>query len=326
MTTLFLPFGVLIIGMLGLVWGADRFVSGSSSIARAIGVSSLVIGLTIVSVGTSAPEIIVSINAALRESTELAVGNALGSNLANIGLVLGTTLLIASIPVKKDLLREEGLVLLIVTGLAGLCLYNNYLGRLESFLLIFLTVPLLICAIKYYRSKPNNSGKNIDGAEKISNKQAVLSFIIGLSVLLASAELTVWSAKSIASSMGVSELVVGLTIVAIGTSLPELAASVVSALRGHHDIAVGNIIGSNLFNILLVMGAAGAISPIELSPFVFSRDYIAMAFVTLLVIALILLALRTQPEDAKLSRKAGAILLGAYVLYYIILWLSSEGA
>ena len=326
MTTLFLPLGALIIGMLGLVWGADRFVSGSTSIARAIGVSSLVIGLTIVSVGTSAPEIIVSINAALRESTELAVGNALGSNLANIGLVLGTTLLIASIPVKKDLLREEGLVLLIVTGLSGFCLYNNYLGRLESFLLIFLTVPLLICAIKYYRSKPNNTGKNIDGAGKISNKQAVLSFIIGLSVLLASAELTVWSAKSIASSMDVSELVVGLTIVAIGTSLPELAASVVSALRGHHDIAVGNIIGSNLFNILLVMGAAGAISPIELSPFVFSRDYIAMAFVTLLVIALILLALRTQPEDAKLSRKAGAILLGTYVLYYIILWLSSEGA
>ena len=326
MTTLFLPLGALIIGMLGLIWGADRFVSGSSSIARAIGVSSLVIGLTIVSVGTSAPEIIVSINAALRESTELAVGNALGSNLANIGLVLGTTLLIASIPVKKDLLREEGLVLLIVTGLSGLCLYNNYLGRLESFLLIFLTVPLLIFAIKYYRSKPNNTGKKIDGAEKISNKQAVLSFIIGLSVLLASAELTVWSAKSIASSMGVSELVVGLTIVAIGTSLPELAASVVSALRGHHDIAVGNIIGSNLFNILLVMGAAGAISPIELSPFVFSRDYIAMAFVTLLVIALIFLALRTQPEDAKLARKAGAILLGAYVLYYIILWLSSEGA
>jgi cation:H+ antiporter len=325
MMTLFLPLGALILGLFGLVWGADRFVSGSSSIARAIGVSSLVIGLTIVSVGTSAPEIIVSINAALRESTALAVGNALGSNLANMGLVLGVTLLITSIPVKKDLLREEGLVLLIVTGLAGLCLYNNYLGQLESFLLVFVTAPLLIFAIKYYRSKPNNTEKSIDSAEQLSNKQAFLSFIIGLSVLLASAELTVWSAKSIASSMGISELVVGLTIVAIGTSLPELAASVVSALRGHHDIAVGNIIGSNLFNILLVMGAAGAIAPIELSAFVFSRDYIAMALVTLLMLALVLLALRARPEDAQLSRKAGIILLGAYILYYIVLWLSNEG-
>jgi cation:H+ antiporter len=326
MMTLFLPLGALIIGMLGLVWGADRFVSGSSSIARSIGVSSLVIGLTIVSVGTSAPEIIVSINAALRGSTELAVGNALGSNLANMGLVLGATLLIASIPVKKDLLREEGLILLLVTGLAGLCLYNNHLGRLESLLLIFLTVPLLIFAIQYYRSKPSGANKKSDNEEIISNKQALLSFIIGLSVLLGGAELTVWSAKSIASSMGVSELIIGLTIVAIGTSLPELAASIVSALRGHHDIAVGNIIGSNLFNILLVMGAAGAISPIELSPFVFSRDYIAMALMTLLALALILLALRAQPEAAQLSRKAGIILLGAYLLYYIVLWLSSEGA
>ena len=326
MMTLFLPLGALFLGMLGLVWGADRFVSGSSSIARSIGVSSLVIGLTIVSVGTSAPEIIVSINAALSGSAELAVGNALGSNLANMGLVLGATLLIASIPVKKDLLREEGLILLIVTGLAGLCLYNDYLGRLESVLLIFLTAPLMIFAVKYYQSKPNETDKSFDNAKTIAKKQAFFSFIIGLAVLLGGAELTVWSAKSIAMSMGISELVIGLTIVAIGTSLPELAASVVSALRGHHDIAVGNIIGSNLFNILLVMGAAGAISPIELSAFVFSRDYIAMALMTLLVLVLIVLALRSRPDDAQLSRKAGIILLSAYVLYYIVLWLSSKGA
>jgi cation:H+ antiporter len=326
MMTLFLPLGALILGVLGLVWGADKFVSGSSSIARSIGVSSLVIGLTIVSVGTSAPEIIVSINAALSGSAELAVGNALGSNLANMGLVLGVTLLIASIPVKKDLLQEEGLILLIVTGLAGLCLYNNYLGRLESVFLIFLTAPLLIFAVKYYKSKAIKADISIDNAETIAKKQAFFSFIIGLSVLLGGAELTVWSAKSIAMSMGISELVIGLTIVAIGTSLPELAASVVSALRGHHDIAVGNIIGSNLFNILLVMGAAGAISPIELSAFVFSRDYIAMALMTIVVLALVVQALRNRAEDAQLSRKAGIILLSGYVLYYIVLWLSNKGA
>lgn len=323
MMTLFLPLGALIIGMLGLVWGADRFVSGSASIARSIGISTLVVGLTIVSVGTSAPEIIVSINAALGGSSELAIGNALGSNLANIGLVLGLTLIISSIPVKKDLLREEGLILLIVTVLAGLCLYNGYLGRLESILLIFLTAPLLILAIKYYQSKPSSTEKKIESIEEIPFKRSFLSFLFGLSVLLVSAELTVWSATSIAQFMGVSELIVGLTIVAIGTSLPELAASVVSALRGHHDIAVGNIIGSNLFNILLVMGAAGAISPIELSVFVFSRDYMAMALITLLALALIALGLRANPNNPMLSRHAGVILLCSYIFYYLVLWLSA---
>ena len=325
MMTIILPLGALIIGMFGLVWGADRFVSGSASIARSIGVSSLVIGLTIVSVGTSAPEIIVSINAALDKSAELAVGNALGSNLANLGLVLGATLVIAPIPVKKNLLREEGLVLLIVTSLAGICLYNNYLGRLESLLLIFLTLPLLAFAIRYYQSKPYNAQDIGDSAKSTSNKQAIFSFLVGLSVLLISAELTVWSAKSIASFIGISELVIGLTVVAIGTSLPELAASVVSALRGHHDIAVGNIIGSNLFNILLVMGAAGALSPIALDALAFSRDYIAMALMTALALILIILAIRARPNDSQLSRKAGIILLGAYVLYYFVLWLSTEG-
>ena len=244
--------------MLGLIWGADKFVAGSASLARSIGISSLVVGLTVVSIGTSAPEIIVSINAALQDSAELAVGNALGSNLANIGLVLGITLLIAPIPIQKALLKQEGLILLLVTVFAGICLYNSFLGRIESSLLILLVVPLLFFAAKYKKNQAESSENQI--TQSLSTKAALLSFIIGLVTLLLSSELTVWGAKSIAISMGISELVIGLTIIAIGTSLPELAASAISALRGHHDIAVGNIIGSNLFNLLLVMGSAGAIS------------------------------------------------------------------
>ena len=324
MMSLYLPIGALVAGMLGLIWGADKFVAGSASLARSIGISSLVVGLTVVSIGTSAPEIIVSINAALQGSAELAVGNALGSNLANIGLVLGITLLIAPIPIQKALLKQEGLILLLVTVFAGICLYNSFLGRIESSLLILLVVPLLFFAAKYKKNQAESSENQI--TQSLSTKAALLSFIIGLVTLLLSSELTVWGAKSIAISMGISELVIGLTIIAIGTSLPELAASAMSALRGHHDIAVGNIIGSNLFNLLLVMGAAGAISPIALDNQVFSRDYMAMALLTLLMLLFMVYAVQKSNGRAKLPKIAGLVLLIAYCLYYILLWCSTTGS
>lgn len=321
MMSLYLPIGAVVAGILGLIWGADRFVAGSASLARSIGISSLVIGLTIVSIGTSAPEIIISINAALKGSGELAVGNAIGSNLANIGLVLGITLLIAPIPFKKNLLREEGLILLLVTLFAGICLYNNFLGRIESLLLILLVIPLLLLAAKYKKSQTESS--QTQGKVLLSTNGALFNFVIGLVVLLIGAEFTVWGAKSIAVSMGISELVVGLTIVAIGTSLPELAASTMSAMRGHHDIAIGNIIGSNLFNLLLVMGAAGAISPIALDSQVFTRDYMAMAVITVLILLIMACVLRGNIDNAKLPRAAGIILLVAYCFYYLLLWNST---
>jgi cation:H+ antiporter len=306
--------------MLGLIWGADRFVAGSASLARSLGISSLVVGLTVVSVGTSAPEIIVSINAALKGSSQLAVGNALGSNLANIGLVLGVTLLISSIPVQKNLLKQEGLILLLVTVVAGICLYNDFLGRLESLLLIALVIPLLFFAVKYKKSQADIA--NPQSTDSLHKKGALFSFVIGLFVLLISSELTVWSAKSIALELGISELVIGLTVVAIGTSLPELAASAMSAIRGHHDIAIGNIIGSNLFNLLLVMGAAGAISPVALVSMVFSRDYVAMAILTAMLLVFIALALGKIPDRAMLPKKVGIVLITAYCLYYLVLWSS----
>ena len=306
--------------MIGLVWGADKFVIGSASLARSIGISSLVIGLTIVSIGTSAPEIIISINAALKGSGELAVGNALGSNLANMGLVLGVTLLIAPITIQKALVKQEGLILFLVTGLAGFCLYDALLGRLESLLLVILVIPLSVLAINYKRSQVESS--QLPDTGSFSSNNALINFIIGLLVLLACAELTVWGAKSIALSMGISELVIGLTIVAVGTSLPELAASAMSAIRGHHDIALGNIIGSNLFNLLLVMGIAGSISPIALDSQVFSRDYIAMAGLTLLMLMFMVVSLRRSSNPAKLTKTVGLVLLITYCLYYLLLWYS----
>ncbi len=321
MSAIYLPILALIAGILGLLWGADRFVTGSAGAARNFGVSPMVIGLTLVSVGTSAPEIIVSINAALSNVGEMAVGNALGSNLANIGLVLGITALIAPLPVQKHLLKEESPVLLLITALAGLCLYNGFLGRGESISLALLVIPLLVLIVKYKKSNPNPEAlEEAEDIPELTMATAGLWFVIGLAVLLISARVTVWGAQSIAVYMGISELVIGLTVVAIGTSLPELAASVISAMRGHHDIALGNVFGSNLFNLMLVMTSAGAISPMALNAQVFSRDFAAMCFMTLLMIALVALALRQNPQRARLSRTMGLLLLAGYGFYYVLLW------
>lgn len=330
MSAMLLPILGLLVGVLGLLWGADRFVEGSAGAARNFGISPLIIGLTVVSIGTSAPEVLVSINAALSNAAELAVGNALGSNMANIGLVLGVTLLIAPTPVQKHLLSQEGLVLLIITGIAGFCLYDGFLGRGESLILGGLIFPLVFIAVKY--KKTHVSPEEVAAGEDIPDitmGAAALWFIIGLAVLLASAEVTVWSAKTIAQSMGVSELIIGLTVVAIGTSLPELAASVVSAMRGHHDIAIGNIFGSNLFNLMLVMPAAGIISPMALSPEVFNRDFISLGLMTVLLIAMVAFALNKASRKggpALLSRRLGVILIGGYIGYYVVLWPAIIGA
>lgn len=324
MPALLIPILALIAGLFGLIWGADKFVSGSVGIARSLGVSSLVIGLTVVSIGTSAPEIIVSVNAALNNLSGLAVGNAIGSNLANIGLVLGITALVAPIPVQKHLLYEESPVLLLITALAGLCLYDGQLNRIESLALGLLVIPLLIMVVKYKKSHPDPEiADNSVPDKNLSLKNSSIWLFIGLGALLFGAEITVWGAKSIALHFGISDLIVGLTVVAIGTSLPELAASVMSAKRGHHDIALGNIFGSNLFNILLVMTTAGIISPISLSSDVFTRDYVALASMTLLLVAIVAFAIlkgSKKSGGAFISRIIGIILLSAYCSYYIILW------
>jgi cation:H+ antiporter len=330
MIPILLPSLALITGIVGLLLGADKFVAGAAAAARNLGISAMVIGLTVVSIGTSAPEIIVSFNAALDGAGELAVGNAIGSNLANIGLVLGITALIAPLPVSRHLLREESPVLLVITALAGLCLYDGVLNRVESVLLALLVIPLLIMVVKYKREQGDDDSSESDSSDdseipELSSNAAALWFLGGLVLLLVSARITVWGARELAVIWGISDLVIGLTVVAIGTSLPELAASVVSALRGHHDIAVGNVFGSNLFNLMLVMTTAGAIAPIELSAEVFLRDYLSMALMTVMLVLFVALALRkggTGKRPALISRPLGAVLLTGYIGYYGVLWIT----
>lgn len=313
----------ILVGLAGLVWGADRFVAGSASAAKALGISTLIIGLTIVSIGTSAPEIIVAINASLQDASDMAVGNALGSNLANIGMVLGITALVAPLPTQKHLLREEGPGLLIITAIAGITLYNGILSRGEGILLLALLVPTLYLAVWYKRHHP--SPEQLEEAETLPQMPlgvAIIWFLVGLAVMLISSEALVWGAKEIALVLGVSQLVIGLTVVAVGTSLPELAASITSALRGHHDLAIGNIFGSNLFNLLAVMSMPGIISPTTLGQAVFSRDFLSMAFMTLLLLGGIIWAqMRSSRtgKPARFSRSSGLTLLICYCLYYVSL-------
>jgi len=316
----------IIAGLIGLVWGADRFVIGAASAAKNFGISPMVIGLTIVSIGTSAPEIIISINAALEGSGALAVGNALGSNLANIGLVLGVTALIAPLPAQRHLVFQEGPVLLFVTALVGYCLYDQTLGRSESLVMLALIPLLLWATVKYKTQHPNPEEEaEVENIASTSNTAAATWFIVGLLVMLLSSKILVWGAITTAAEMGISELVIGLTVVAIGTSLPELAASVTSALRGHHDIAIGNIFGSNLFNFLAVMPIAGIISPLQLDSAVFYRDYLSVTALTLLLLGSIAVHYFRQRKHkdkaatVHLSRKFGSVMLLLYVLYFVVL-------
>tara|TARA_R110000787_G_scaffold39789_8_gene99365 strand:- start:8408 stop:9382 length:975 start_codon:yes stop_codon:yes gene_type:complete len=311
----------LIVGFAGLVWGADRFISAAAGGAKTLGISPIIIGLTVVSIGTSAPEVIVSINAAILGAGELAVGNALGSNLANIGLVLGITALIAPLPAQRHLVFQEGPVLILITLLAGLCLYNASLDRPESIAML-LAIPLLLwVTVKHKKQHPD--AEEIALVEEFSGmpaRTAGIWFLVGLTVMLAASNALVWGARVVALELGMSELMVGLTIVAVGTSLPELAASVASALRGHHDIAIGNVFGSNVFNLLMVMPVAGAIAPVNLDPAVFSRDYFAVGIFTLLLVGVIgIKHWLTRKGTVYLTRQFGCVLLIAYIAYYVAL-------
>jgi len=314
--------GVLF-GLLGLLWGADRFVAGSVGAAKNFGISPLVIGLTIVSIGTSAPEIIVAINAAFKDAGDMAVGNAIGSNLANIGLVLGITALVCPIPIQGHLIKQEGPVLLIITLLAGFFIFDGNLSRVEGLILALIIPPLLALTIYYKKRHPNpETVEEGEATPSMSTTTAVLWFSVGLAALLISSEALVWGAKEFALFFGVSQLIIGLTVVAVGTSLPELAASVMSAIRGHHDIALGNIFGSNLFNLLAVLSVPGIIAPLTLDNAVFYRDYLAMSLLTVALIAIIAWSLwrgRREHHQAKLSKKVGITLLTLYGLYYVIL-------
>ena len=308
----------IIIGFGLLVWGAERFVHGAAAIAKNFGVSSLIIGLTVVGIGTSAPEILISMVAAHEGNPALAVGNALGSNITNIALVLGITALVMPLTVKSETLRREYPIMFTVMLLALVLVMDGHLGQVDGLILIsglFLMLYWMIQTAKKQKRDPMEKEFEQEIPE-ISTQKAFLWFFIGLVLLIISSRGLVWGSINIAKAAGISDLVIGLTIVAIGTSLPELAASIMSALKKEHDIAIGNIIGSNMFNMLVVFGIPGLMSPHIIDSAILDRDF---PFMIGLSIALFIMAYGFKGEG-RINRFEGSLLLGGYVTYMIVLY------
>lgn len=307
-------------GLALLVWGADRFIEGAAALARNLGVSPLVIGLTIVGMGTSAPELLVSGMAAAQGNPGLGIGNAIGSNITNIGLVLGVTALIAPLRVHSRLLQRELPMLLVAMLFGYLLLADGQLQRIEGLALIgALAVTLLWLVLSARKTRGEEAITGELELQLMSTARATSLFLIGLAVLLGGSKALVWGATHIAERSGVSDLVIGLTVVAIGTSLPELAASVVSARRGEPDIALGNIVGSNLFNVLGVLGLPGLIAPGAVPSEVISRDYPVMLGLTVL---LFVFAFSAHEGERHINRVEGGLLLAAFIGYEIWIYLS----
>jgi len=310
----------LIVGLLLLIWGADRFVHGAAATARNLGVPPLLIGLTIVALATSAPEILVSLVAALRGEPDLAVGNAIGSNIANIGLVLGVVALLRPIELKSATLRREMPALLAVSLLAVSLFLDSHLSRVDGFVLltglIIVMIWLTRLGIRSSSSAPLRADFDAEIPKHMSMRVAVLWLLVGIGSLLLGAELLVDAAVEIAQTMGVSEVVIGVTMVALFTSLPELAVSAVAAFRGEFGLAIGNIVGSNIFNLLAVLGVAATVAPAVLPPSVLSLHIFVMVAFTL-----VLFAMTYEYEGrGQITRFEGFALIAAYVAYqgYVI--------
>ena len=307
--------GLILVGLTILVWGADRFVHGAAATARNLGVAPLMIGMTIVAFATSAPELLISVVAAARGETGLAIGNAVGSNIVNIGLVLGVTAIVRPIPLKSATLRREMPALLAVSLLTVSLFLDTRLSRPDGLVLLAgLVIVMTWLARLGMRSAANDPIKLDYEAEipdNVGTTAAIVWMVIGLITLLVGANWLVDGSISIAEALGVSEVVIGITVVAIGTSLPELAVTIVSALKGEYGLALGNIVGSNIFNLLAVLGAAAAIHPAAVHPSVLSLHIFVMVAFTLVLFAM------TYDYDnkAELSRLGGIALLIAYIAY-----------
>lgn len=308
----------IIIGFGLLVWGAERFVHGAAAIANNFGVPPLIIGLTVVGIGTSAPEILISIIAASQGNPALAVGNALGSNIANIALVLGITAIVMPLVVKSETLRREYPIMFIVMLVSLLLVIDNHLGQIDGLILISGLFVMLYWMIQTGKKQKRDIMEKEfkDEIPEISTQKALLWFTIGLILLIISSRGLVWGSVNIAKAAGISDLVIGLTIVAIGTSLPELAASIVSALKNEADLAIGNIIGSNMFNLLVVFGIPGLMSPHVIDPAILERDY---PFMIGFSIALFAMAYGFKGEG-RINRYEGGLLLGGYIAYMTVLY------
>ncbi|AIW12916.1 calcium/sodium antiporter [Vibrio tubiashii] len=310
----------LIIGLVFLVWSADKLVFGAAALARNVGISPLVIGMTILAMGSSAPEMMVSATAALDGKTDTAVGNVLGSNIANIALILGITALIKPLSISSGVLRRELPLMIGVTLLAGVLLWDSHLGFYEGVLLFALFAAFILTMLRISRNEKKNGDAFIEEQESevpegVSNGKAAMWVVIGLIVLPLAADVLVDNAVIIAQYFGMSDLVIGLTIIAVGTSLPELAASLAGVMKGEDDMAVGNIIGSNVFNILAVMGIPGILNPSILSEYAMGRDFWVMLGVSLLLVAMAL------GKSRSINRFEGAALFCCFIGYqaYLIM-------
>jgi cation:H+ antiporter len=306
----------LIAGLALLVWSADCFVEGAAATARHFGMPPLLIGMVIVGFGTSAPEMVVSALAALQGSPGIALGNAYGSNIANIALILGVTALVSPIMVHSAVLRKELPILTLVTLLSIGLIADLDLTRIDAVILLLIFGGVMGWTIyQGLQRKSDSLAKEVEvkTAEKaMPLNRAVVQLVAGLLLLIISSRILVWGAVEIAQIFKVSDMIIGLTIVAVGTSLPELASSVIAARKGEHDIALGNVIGSNLFNTLAVVGIAGTINPFAVEPETLSRDMVVMGALT---VSLFLICYGFRGRQGRINRFEGTALLLVYAGY-----------
>jgi cation:H+ antiporter len=318
----------IIAGFVILVWSADKFVEGAASTAKHLGMPSLLIGILIVGFGTSAPEMVVSAIAAMEGNPALALGNALGSNIVNIALILGITAIVAPITVNSKIVKKEIPLLLLIVLASGYLLFDNSLTLVEGIVLISGFFTLIAWSIvSAFRGRGDTLEAEMDSElieHEMTLKVGIIWLVIGLLLLIASSRLLVWGAVGVAHEFGVSDLIIGLTIVALGTSLPELAASVIAARKGEHDIAIGNVVGSNMFNILAVIGIATIIAPMNGIPVeVLNRDWIVMLALT---IALFLISYGFKKKEGTITRIEGVILIICYIAYNTYLGMTLSGS
>lgn len=310
------PLIAIVLGLALLVWSADLFVTGASSTAQRFGMPPLLIGMVVVGFGTSAPEMVVSAMASIENNSGIALGNAYGSNITNIALILGVTAIISPIAVQSQVLRRELPILIAVTLLAAWQLSDGLLSRMDAVVLLAVFALLMVWTIRQGMAHKTDSlsiemTEELVGVAKISKSKGFTLLAIGLVLLVISSRILVWGAVDIAHQFGVSDLIIGLTIVALGTSLPEFASSIIAARKGEHDIALGNILGSNLFNTLAVVGIAGIIRPAAVLQDILSRDIAVLAILTLSLVAMGY----GFGKTGRINRLEGCLLLSAYVGY-----------
>ncbi|KPV98836.1 MULTISPECIES: calcium/sodium antiporter [Pseudoalteromonas] len=309
-------FVILIIGFAALVWSADRFVYGAAALAKNMGIPTLIIGLTVVAMGSSAPEMMVSASAALADKTDTAVGNAVGSNITNILLVLGVTALLRPLSVSSMTLKREMPLVLLISVAAWYVFSDNYFSFAEGIALIiafavFIGGLVIVSLRAKNQDDPFVSEACEDVPNDVSTKSAVFWLVIGMILLPISSHFLVESAVDIAKYFGLSDLVIGLTIIAIGTSLPELAACIAGVLKNEDDLALGNIVGSNIFNLLAVLPLAGIINPSIIDPSAANRDALIMIAATIVLIAMSL----NFKGARRINRVEGGFLLVAFIAY-----------